>query len=86
MKTVRSIAGARRHILRSMLVTAICAVAMPAYAQLEIKLGHVGEPARLFQKSADEYARRANANLAGKATVSAPAPASWAATGRCCRS
>ena len=43
--------------------------AAPASAQLEIKLGHVGEPGSLFQKSADEYARRANAKLAGKAKV-----------------
>jgi tripartite ATP-independent transporter DctP family solute receptor len=41
----------------------------PALAQLEIKLGHVGEPGSLFQKSADEYAKRANAKLAGKAKV-----------------
>ena len=40
-----------------------------ALAQTEIKLGHVGEPGSLFQKSADEYARRANAKLAGKAKV-----------------
>jgi tripartite ATP-independent transporter DctP family solute receptor len=40
-----------------------------ALAQTEIKLGHVGEPGSLFQKSADEYARRANAKLGGKAKV-----------------
>jgi tripartite ATP-independent transporter DctP family solute receptor len=40
-----------------------------ALAQTEIKLGHVGEPGSLFQKSADEFARRANAKLAGKAKV-----------------
>jgi tripartite ATP-independent transporter DctP family solute receptor len=45
------------------------AVALPARAQLEIKLGHVGEPGSLFQKSADEFAKRANAKLAGKAKV-----------------
>ncbi len=45
-----------------------CAVA-PAWAQLEIKIGHVGEPGSLFQKSADEFARRANAKLGGKAKV-----------------
>ena len=38
-------------------------------AQLEIKLGHVGEPGSLFQKSADEFAKRANAKLGGKAKV-----------------
>jgi tripartite ATP-independent transporter DctP family solute receptor len=41
----------------------------PAHAQLEIKLGHVGEPGSLFQVSADEFAKRANAKLAGKAKV-----------------
>src|SRR5512147_857365 len=41
----------------------------PSLAQLEIKLGHVGEPGSLFQKSADEFARRANEKLGGKAKV-----------------
>jgi len=40
-----------------------------AQAQLEIKLGHVGEPGSLFQQSADEYAKRANAKLGNKARV-----------------
>ncbi|MEO8537505.1 MAG: TRAP transporter substrate-binding protein [Betaproteobacteria bacterium] len=40
-----------------------------AHAQTEIKLGHVGEPGSLFQKSADEFAKRANAKLGGKAKV-----------------
>ncbi len=43
--------------------------AAPALAQIELKLGHVGEPGSLFQKSADEFARRANARLNGKAKV-----------------
>jgi tripartite ATP-independent transporter DctP family solute receptor len=43
--------------------------ANPAFAQTEIKLGHVGEPGSLFQMSADEFARRANAKLDGKAKV-----------------
>jgi tripartite ATP-independent transporter DctP family solute receptor len=41
----------------------------PAHAQIEIKFGHVGEPGSLFQQSADEFARKANAKLAGKAKV-----------------
>ena len=45
------------------------ALAGGAIAQTEIKLGHVGEPGSLFQKSADEYAKRANAKLGGKAKV-----------------
>jgi tripartite ATP-independent transporter DctP family solute receptor len=40
-----------------------------AVAQVEIKLGHVGEPGSLFQKSADEFAKRANEKLAGKVKV-----------------
>ena len=60
---------ARRALLRSVVALAAFAVAGAASAQLEIKLGHVGEPGSLFQKSADEYARRANAKLGGKAKV-----------------
>lgn len=40
-----------------------------AQAQTELKLGHVGEPGSLFQASADEYAKRVNAKLAGKVKV-----------------
>ncbi|MSO84464.1 MAG: TRAP transporter substrate-binding protein [Rhodospirillales bacterium] len=41
------------------------------YAQgLEIKVGHVGEPGSLFDISANEFAKRANAKLATKAKVS----------------
>jgi tripartite ATP-independent transporter DctP family solute receptor len=38
-------------------------------AQTELKFGHVGEPGQLFTKSADEFARRANEKLGGKAKV-----------------
>jgi TRAP-type transport system periplasmic protein len=44
-------------------------ICSPAHAQTEIKLGHVGEPGSLFQASAEEFAKRANAKLAGKAKV-----------------
>jgi tripartite ATP-independent transporter DctP family solute receptor len=44
-------------------------LAATAQAQVEIKLGHVGEPGSLFQASADEFAKRANAKLAGRAKV-----------------
>ena len=40
-----------------------------AWAQTEIKFGHVGEPGSLFAASADEFARRANARLGAKAKV-----------------
>jgi len=37
--------------------------------QPNFKVGHVGEPGSLFAKSAEEYAKRANAKLEGKAKV-----------------
>jgi tripartite ATP-independent transporter DctP family solute receptor len=68
-------AAARCHVglvRRSLAAIALgCAVLLvpTAHAQVEIKLGHVGEPGSLFQASADEYAKRANAKLAGKGKV-----------------
>jgi len=41
----------------------------PAHAQMELKFGHVGNPGSLFAKSAEAFAKRANAKLAGKAKV-----------------
>ena len=40
-----------------------------AAAQTEIKLGHVGEPGSLFDRSSQEFARIANEKLGGKAKV-----------------
>jgi tripartite ATP-independent transporter DctP family solute receptor len=40
-----------------------------AFAQTEIKFGHVGEPGSLFDQSAQEFAKRANAKLGNKAKV-----------------
>lgn len=40
-----------------------------AQAQTEIKLGHVGEPGSLFDRSSQEFARIANEKLGGKAKV-----------------
>jgi tripartite ATP-independent transporter DctP family solute receptor len=48
---------------------AIAMASAAAFAQTELKLGHVGEPGSIFQKSSDEFARRANAKLAGKAKI-----------------
>jgi len=45
------------------------AFASPALAQMELKLGHVGEPGSLFQLSAEEFARRANEKLGDKAKI-----------------
>jgi tripartite ATP-independent transporter DctP family solute receptor len=40
-----------------------------AWAQTELKFGHVGEPGSLFAKSAEEFAKRANGKLGNKAKV-----------------
>lgn len=40
-----------------------------ATAQTDIKFGHVGEPSSLFDLSAQEFAKRANAKLGDKAKV-----------------
>src|SRR3569832_1276026 len=40
-----------------------------AWAQIDLNLGYVGEPGSIFQKSADEFAKRVNAKLAGKVKV-----------------
>jgi tripartite ATP-independent transporter DctP family solute receptor len=44
-------------------------LASAAFAQQEIKLGHVGEPGSLFALSAEEFARAANEKLGDKAKV-----------------
>jgi tripartite ATP-independent transporter DctP family solute receptor len=52
--------------LRTIVATAIIAAfAGVTHAQTELKFGHVGEPGSLIGASADEFARRANAKLAG---------------------
>jgi len=56
------------HTLCSTLLISAFA-AGSALAQTELKFGHVGNPGSLFQKSADEFAKRANAKLGGKAKV-----------------
>ena len=55
---------------RTLLVAALAAAfAAPAFAQMELKLGHVGGPGSLFELSANEFARRANEKLGNKAKV-----------------
>ncbi|HET7847514.1 MAG TPA: TRAP transporter substrate-binding protein [Pseudolabrys sp.] len=48
---------------------ALALTAGSALAQTEIKFGHVGEPGSLFDQSAQEFAKRANAKLGNKAKV-----------------
>ncbi len=54
---------------KTLVVAVFTAFAAPAFAQTEIKFGHVGEPGSLFAASAEEFAKRANAKLGGKAKV-----------------
>jgi len=59
---------------RTLLSTAVAATlatafALPAAAQMELKLGHVGGPGSLFELSANEFARRANEKLGDKGKV-----------------
>jgi TRAP-type C4-dicarboxylate transport system substrate-binding protein len=58
-------------LARSLLTVAFATVlsAGAAFAQTEIKFGHVGEPGSLFDLSAQEFAKRANAKLGDKAKV-----------------
>ena len=57
----------RLHLtLAATIVASFCSA---SYAQTEIKFGHVGEPGSLFAASAEEFAKRANAKLGGKAKV-----------------
>ena len=47
----------------------VSAASPAAGAVIELKFGHIGAPGSLFQISADEFAKRANARLAGRARV-----------------
>ena len=55
--------------LRILLFSLLGAAAGTCLAQTELKFGHVGEPGSLIGASADEFARRANARLAGRYKV-----------------
>ena len=59
------------HIAKTFAAFAFAAAlsAGAAQAQTEIKFGHVGEPGSLFDQSAQEFAKRANAKLGSKAKV-----------------
>ncbi len=57
------------RILRAFGAALFASAAAAAFAQVEIKFGHVGEPGSLFAASAEEFAKRANAKLGAKAKV-----------------
>jgi len=55
-----------------LLVPALLGIAVAGQAlaaELELKFGHVGAPGSLFEASVNEFAKRANEKLAGKAKV-----------------
>ncbi|MFQ5784633.1 MAG: TRAP transporter substrate-binding protein [Alphaproteobacteria bacterium] len=54
-------------VLGAALATLVAGQALAA--EIELKFGHVGAPGSLFAISAEEFARRANAKLVGKAKV-----------------
>ena len=58
-----------KHAKRALLALFTLALGGNAFAQVELKLGHVGEPGSLIGASADEFAKRANARLGGKYKV-----------------
>jgi len=58
-----------KEIKLALLALFACGLSGQAAAQTEFKLGHVGEPGSLIGASADEFAKRVNARLAGKVRV-----------------
>lgn len=58
----------QRTAYRALVALAVLA-APAAYAQIEIKFGHVGEPGSLFAASAEAFAKNANAKLGNGAKV-----------------
>ena len=57
------------NAIRALLLIVAATLCQPALAQVELKFGHVGEPGSLFDLSANEFAKRANAKLGDKAKV-----------------
>ena len=57
----------KQLVLIVFLNSVLCATAMAD--PIELKFGHVGAPGSLFAVSAEEFAKRANAKLAGKAKI-----------------
>ncbi|HUV21518.1 MAG TPA: TRAP transporter substrate-binding protein [Gammaproteobacteria bacterium] len=56
-------------IIISALLLCLMTISSAFAAPLELKFGHVGKPGSLFEASANEFARRANAMLGDKANV-----------------
>lgn len=71
MKYINQKFSTRRSIIASAVAVGLGFGGMSGLAaqELEIKLGHVGAPGSLFALSSEEFAKRANAKLGGKAKV-----------------
>ncbi len=59
------------RLLRYIVAAAFAVLLVPVGQAdtIELKFGHVGAPGSLFAMSAEEFAKRANAKLAGKANI-----------------
>lgn len=56
----------QRRTVWAALAASLAFAVLPALAQTELKLGHVGEPGSLIEKQAQHFAELVNAKLAGK--------------------
>src|SRR5690606_11427388 len=62
--------SARRLLLQAAIAGGAAALALPAAAQqIELKLGHVGEPGSLYQIAAEDFAKRVQQKLGDKVKV-----------------
>lgn len=69
VRTVHALKPRRKLFTGALLGVGMLLLGTAAQAQTEIKLGHVGGPGSLFERSAMEFARLANERLGDKAKV-----------------
>ena len=59
-----------KYLIPGLFAATLATQATHGYAaEMELKFGHVGKPGSLFETSVNEFAKRANEKLAGKAKV-----------------
>ena len=71
-RMIRAVWDKKRFIAGRAAVLLISAGALypaAAFSQIEVKFAHIGEPGSLFDLSVQEYAKRANERLGGRAKV-----------------
>lgn len=65
-----SLKSARRLLLQAAIAGGAAALALPAAAQqIELKLGHVGEPGSLYQIASESFAKRVEAKVGDKVKI-----------------